>query len=490
MKISPKMLGDVAASVAPVVSSVRSLRFHIYKNRMSSDDIDILVIDDEESIRHMLTMLLGGEGWKVVAVEDGQEGLKELLARSYDLVLTDVRMPTMDGLELLAEIDERELDTTVIVMSAFGNRQLAVEALKAGAYDYIDKPFQRDEILLTVVKAVERLRLRRENADLRRQVSKKKGLDRLIGQSEPMENVFALIEKVSEFKSTILLTGESGTGKELAARAIHELSPRTDQPFIAINCGAIPPNLLESELFGHVKGAFTDATTDKKGLFMAADGGTLFLDEVAELPMELQIKLLRVLQENEVRRIGESVTHDIDVRIIAATLHNLEKRVEEGHFREDLFYRLHVIGIDLPPLRERLEDIPLLVDHFIAEQNQRLGTDIEGLSPDAMDTLQNYHWPGNVRELHNCIERGVVISSDAHIDRADLPAAIRTSDSPLRSLFNSDELSIKKLSARLERILITRALQKTDGNRTHAAKLLEISHRALLYKLKDYDIDL
>ena len=457
---------------------------------MPTETIDILVIDDEESIRHMLTMLLGNEGWKVVAVEDGQEGLKELLARSYDLVLSDVRMPTMDGLELLAEIEKRDIDTTVIVMSAFGNRQLAVEALKSGAYDYIDKPFQRDEILLTVVKAIERLRLRRENADLRRQVGTKKGLNRLIGQSEAMEKVFALIEKVAEFKSTVLLTGESGTGKELAARAIHELSPRAERPFIAINCGAIPANLLESELFGHVKGAFTDATTDKHGLFMAADGGTLFLDEIAELPLELQIKLLRVLQEDEIRRVGESVTHDIDVRIIAATLHDLEQRVDDDQFRQDLFYRLHVIGIDLPPLRDRLDDIPLLVDHFLDEQNQRLGTGIEGLSSDAMDTLQNYHWPGNVRELQNCIERGVVISSDKQIDRADLPAAIRTADSPLHSLFNSDELSIKKLSARLERILIMRALQETDGNRTHAAKLLEISHRALLYKIKDYDIDL
>ncbi len=454
------------------------------------DDITILVIDDEESIRHMLTMLLGAEDWKVVAVEDGQEGLKELLARSYDLVISDVRMPEMGGLELLAEIDEREIDTTVIVMSAFGNRELAIEALKAGAYDYIDKPFQRDEILLTVVKAVERMRLRRENAELRRQVKDHSGLDRLVGQSEPMQEVFRLIEKVADYKSTVLLTGESGTGKELAARALHELSPRADESFVAINCGAIPSNLLESELFGHVKGAFTDASRDKEGLFMAADGGTLFLDEIAELPHELQIKLLRVLQEDEIRRVGESTTHPIDVRIIAATLHDLEARVEDDQFREDLFYRLHVIGIDLPPLRERLDDIPLLVDHFIGLQNQRLGTNIEGVKPEAMDTLQNYRWPGNVRELHNCIERGVVMASGSRIERTDLPVAIRNSEDPVHELFTGDELSIKKLSAELERILITRALTKTEGNRTHAAKLLEISHRALLYKLKDYDIDL
>ena len=454
------------------------------------DDLQILIIDDEESIRHMLTMLLGAEGWKVVAVEDGQEGLKELLARSYDLVLSDVRMPQMDGLQLLEEIERREIDTTVIVMSAFGNRELAIDALKAGAYDYIDKPFQRDEILLTVVKAVERLRLRRENETLRRQVQNRQGLDRLVGQSEPMQVVFRLIEKVANFKSTVLLTGESGTGKELAARALHELSSRSDRPFVPINCGAIPGNLLESELFGYVKGAFTDAARDKDGLFMTADGGTLFLDEVAELPTELQIKLLRVLQEEEVRRIGESKSRPVDVRIIAATLHDLEARVEAGQFREDLFYRLHVIGIDLPPLRERLDDIPLLVEHFVTLQNQRLGTDVDGVTDEAMETLQNYHWPGNVRELHNCIERGVVMASGPHIDHPDLPAAIRDADDPLQELFSGDELSIKKLSAQLERILITRALEKTDGNRTHAAKLLEISHRALLYKLKDYDIDL
>ncbi len=454
------------------------------------EDIKILVIDDEESIRHMLAMLLGNEGWRVVAVDDGQEGLKELLANHYDLVLCDVRMPTMGGLELLAEIEGRGIDTTVIVMSAFGSRELAIKALKAGAYDYVDKPFERDEILLTVVKAVERLRLQRENAALREQVEKRSGLGRLVGQSEPMQEVFSLIEKVADFKSTVLLTGESGTGKELAARAIHELSPRADNPFVAINCGAIPAELLESELFGHVKGAFTDAVRDKDGLFMAADGGTLFLDEIAELPAQLQVKLLRVLQEEEVRRVGAATPQPVDVRIIAATLHDLEARVEEKLFREDLFYRLHVIAIELPPLRERIDDIPLLVDHFLTLQNQRLGTCVESVTPEAMDVLLQHSWPGNVRELLNCIERGMVMSSGKAIDVEDLPGSIRDSDTPLDALLRSDELSIKKLSAELERILITRALTKTEGNRTHAAKMLEISHRALLYKLKDYEIDL
>ena len=454
------------------------------------EDIKILVIDDEESIRHMLAMLLGNEGWRVVAVDDGQEGLKELLANHYDLVLCDVRMPTMGGLELLAEIEGRGIDTTVIVMSAFGSRELAIKALKAGAYDYVDKPFERDEILLTVVKAVERLRLQRENAALREQVEKRSGLGRLVGQSEPMQEVFSLIEKVADFKSTVLLTGESGTGKELAARAIHELSPRADNPFVAINCGAIPAELIDSQLFGHERGAFTDAVRDKDGLFMAADGGTLFLDEIAELPAQLQVKLLRVLQEEEVRRVGAATPQPVDVRIIAATLHDLEARVEEKLFREDLFYRLHVIAIELPPLRERIDDIPLLVDHFLTLQNQRLGTSVESVTPEAMDVLLQHSWPGNVRELLNCIERGMVMSSGKAIDVEDLPGSIRDSDTPLDALLRSDELSIKKLSAELERILITRALTKTEGNRTHAAKMLEISHRALLYKLKDYEIDL
>ena len=454
------------------------------------EDLDILVIDDEESIRHMLSVLLGGEGWRVETADDGDEGLKRLLANDYDLVLCDVRMPELGGLELLEEIEERAIDTTVIVMSAFGSRDLAIDALKAGAYDYIDKPFERDEILLTVVKAVERLKLRRENEQLRRQVDERTGLGRLVGQSEPMQEVFSVIEKVAGFKSTVLLSGESGTGKELAARAIHELSPRADESFVAINCGAIPKDLLESELFGHAEGAFTDATKDKDGLFMAADGGTLFLDEIAELPSDLQVKLLRVLQEDEVRPVGESKPRPVDVRIIAATLYDLEERVDEGEFRQDLFYRLHVIAIDLPPLRDRPDDIPLLVDHFLRQQNQRLGTEIEGLTSEALDGLVDYHWPGNVRELQNCIERGVVLSSGDQIDYDDLPQSIRGSDDPLEQLFASDELSIKKLTARLEALLITRALKKTDGNRTHAADLLDISHRALLYKMKDYDIDL
>lgn len=450
----------------------------------------ILIIDDEESLRHMLSFMLRAEGWQVRSVADGETGLKELMANSYDLVLSDVRMPGLTGMGLLDELKHRQIDTMVIMMSAFGSRDLAIEALKRGAYDYIDKPFQKDEILLTVIKALERLRLERENLALRHQVQQSEGLGKLIGDSEPIQRAKELIQKVATFKSTVLLTGESGTGKELAARAIHELSPRQDKPFVAINCGAIPANLLESELFGHIRGAFTGASQHKEGLFTVADQGTLFLDEVAELPQELQVKLLRVLQDSQIRPVGASQTHEVDVRIIAATHHDLEERVKARAFREDLFYRLNVIAIEMPPLRDRLSDIPLLAEHFVRIQNQRLGTTVHGLSREALQALSTYHWPGNVRELFNCIERGMVLCEGNQIDLAALPDTVRAGSDPLEAIFHGDELSIKKLSARLEKTLIIRALEQTDGNRTHAARLLEISHRALLYKLKDYQIDL
>ncbi|MFP4597481.1 MAG: sigma-54-dependent transcriptional regulator, partial [Persicimonas sp.] len=445
----------------------------------------ILVVDDEESIRHMLTVLLEKEGYAVRSVADGEEGLKELIAHDFDLALCDVRMPKMSGLELLDELRERNIGTTVIAMSAFGDRELAIDALKRGAYDYIDKPFKKDEILLTLLKAVERLQLKRENEALRGFNSDGE-FQNIIGESEPMKKVYQTISKVAGYKSTVLLTGESGTGKELVARAIHNLSPRGDQPWVPINCGAIPENLLESELFGHVKGSFTDATQDKKGLFDEAHHGTLFLDEIAELPMSLQVKLLRVLQENEIRRVGGNQSIPVDVRIVAASQHDLGDRVEEGLFREDLYYRLNVINIGLPPLRERREDIQLLVDFFINKQNQRLGTSIDSVDPEAMKLMLDYHWPGNVRELQNCIERGVVLADGPRIDESVLPDRILDSNDELKQLFNSDELSIKKMSTSLERILIRRALEKTGGNRTKAAKLLELSHRALLYKIKDY----
>ncbi|AWV88279.1 sigma-54-dependent transcriptional regulator [Bradymonas sediminis] len=452
------------------------------------EKLRILIVDDEENIRHMLSILLRKEGYEVSAVGDGEEALKSLLAQQWDLALCDVRMPKMGGLELIDAVVERDISTTVIAMSAFGNREMAVEALKRGAYDYIDKPFKRDEILLTLAKAEERLQLKRENASLRG--GEADGVFQgLVGSSEPMRALFETLSKVARYKSTVLITGESGTGKELAARAVHTLSPRAQKPWVAVNCGAIPENLLESELFGHVRGAFTDATHDKLGLFEQAHEGTLFLDEIGEMPPSLQVKLLRVLQEGEVRRVGGTRNIPVDVRVVAATLHDLGERVEEGHFREDLYYRLNVINVTLPPLRERAEDIGELVRYFVDKQNKRLGTAINGVSAEAMKIILDYAWPGNVRELQNCIERGVVLANGPKIDASVLPQRILEGNDELQQLFDSDELSIKKMSADLERILIRRALEKTGGNRTHAAKLLEISHRTLLYKIKDYDLE-
>lgn len=452
------------------------------------EKLRILIVDDEESIRHMLSILLRKEGYEVSAVADGEQALQSLLAQPWDLVLCDVRMPRLGGLELIDQVVEREISTTVIAMSAFGNRQMAVEALQRGAYDYIDKPFKRDEILLTLAKAEERLQLKRENASLR--AGEAHGVFQgLVGSSEPMRALFETLSKVARYKSTVLITGESGTGKELAARSIHALSPRADKPWVAVNCGAIPENLLESELFGHVRGAFTDATHDKLGLFEQAHQGTLFLDEIGEMSLNLQVKLLRVLQEAEVRRVGGTRSIPVDVRVVAATLHDLAARVEQGHFRADLFYRLNVINVRMPPLRERPGDISALVKHFIQQQNKRLGTAITGVSTEAMKIILDYSWPGNVRELQNCIERGVVLANGPKIDASVLPQRLLEGSDELQQLFDRDELSIKKMSADLERILIRRALEKTDGNRTHAAKLLEISHRALLYKIKDYQLE-
>ena len=449
------------------------------------DPLRVLIIDDETDIRHVLTLLLKGEGFEVRSVSNGEEGLKELMGSSYDLVLCDVRMPTMGGMELLDELARREIATTVIVMSAFGNRELAVEAIKRGAYDYIDKPFRKDEVIIAVLKAQERLQLKRENEALRAVQHDEHGL---IGSSEVMQETLRTIAKISGYKSTVLIQGESGTGKELVARAIHRSSPRADGPWIPINCGAIPETLLESELFGHTKGAFTDASTDKVGLFEEAEGGTIFLDEIGEMPRTLQVKLLRVLQEGEIRRIGENKSRAIDVRVVAASLRDLNAAVSDGTFREDLFYRLNVIQMTLPPLRDRREDIEMLVQHFVQLQNRRLGASIKSVAPDVMKIFRKYSWPGNIRELQNCIERGVVMARADVIERENLPPKLLSGEDELELIFASDELSIKKMTSKLERLLISRALQETGGNRTRASKLLEISHRALLYKIKDYQL--
>jgi two-component system response regulator AtoC len=449
----------------------------------------ILIIDDEESFRHMLSVILIKEGYEVEASSNGEEGLQKAAASPFDQILCDIRMPHMDGLEFLRKIKKTGVEAAIIMMSAYGTVDTAIEAMKLGAYDYISKPFKPDEIILTLRKAEEREQLRRENQLLKKEVEKEYSFESIVSKNEQMQKIFDVIRKVSQYKSTVLITGESGTGKELVARALHYNSDRSQNPFIAVNCGAIPENLLESELFGHAKGAFTDAIRTKKGLFEEADGGTLFLDEIGELPGQLQVKLLRVLQDGEIRRIGESKPIQIDVRIVAATVRDLSNEVNEGRFREDLFYRLNVLPIHIPPLRERKEDIPLLIQHFIGKYNKAMNKNVADIDRRALETLINYKWYGNVRELENTIERAIVLSEKKNIELENLPVEVQNFKEEFQvELWPDEEYSIKKTSKTLEINLIKKALKKTKGNHTHAAKLLEISHRALLYKIKEYGI--
>jgi two-component system response regulator AtoC len=360
--------------------------------------------------------------------------------------------------------------------------------MKCGAYDYISKPFKPDEIILTLKKAEERERLREENISLKKEIRKEFSLENIITKNGKMKQIFETIDKIADYATSVLITGESGTGKELVAKAIHYNGNRQSKPFIAINCGAIPENLLESELFGHIKGAFTDACNNKKGLFEEAQGGTILLDEIGELPSTLQVKLLRVLQESEVRKIGDHKEVKLDVRIIAATAKNLAQEVRKGTFREDLFYRLNVIEIKLPPLRERREDIPLLISHFIARYNKKHHRTVKGIAPDALQAVLEYDWKGNIRELENAIERSVILSEKNRIERSSLPSQVREISGGNEEGEARDEYSLKKLSRILEEQMIRKALDRTKGNRTHAAKLLEISHPALLSKMKGFGI--
>jgi len=363
--------------------------------------------------------------------------------------------------------------------------------MKKGAYDYISKPFKNDEILLVLKKAAERERLKSENKRLREDLKLEFSFSDIVSRNSRMHEIFNLVRKVADFKTTVLILGESGTGKELIARALHKHSRRKNAPFVAVNCGAIPHALLQSELFAHIRGAFTDASSDKLGLFEQASGGTLFLDEIGEMPLLLQVKLLRVLQDEEIRPVGSSVVRKIDVRVISATAKELEQEVAANRFREDLYFRLNVLGIMLPPLRDRSEDIPLLADHFLSKFGERFGKGGVRLSQDALRTLVGYQWPGNVRELENCIERGLLLCEGDLLDVESLPDNLRgKSNGRAPATGNTpDSLSIKKAEELLERDLIGKALVKTGGNRTHAARLLEISHRSLLYKLKEYEME-
>lgn len=450
----------------------------------------VLVVDDEENLRLVVRTFLKRDGYEVEVAASGEEALALVETFGPDVILTDVKMPKMGGLDLLATLKAKGIDATVIVMSAYGNVDLALEAMKAGAYDYIQKPFKAEEVLLTLHKAEERESLRRENRALRQEIRRENLFENILAKSPQMQAIFKTITKIAEYKTTALITGESGVGKELVARALHHKSSRRGGPFLAVNCGAIPEPLLESELFGYRRGAFTDAVVDRAGLFEQANGGTLLLDEVGELPLSLQVKLLRVLQEETIRRLGDTKDLKIDVRILAATHRDLAAETQAGRFREDLYYRINVLPIHIPPLRERREDIPILLDHFLARNNARFNTQIRGIDPEARRLLLEYAWPGNVREMENTIERAMVLTERDTLGADDLPERVREARDPVQMHLTSGELSIKKTARIIEEILIRRALTKTKGNRTRAAEVLEISHRALLYKIKEYHIEL
>jgi two-component system response regulator AtoC len=448
----------------------------------------VLVVDDEENIRLVLQTLLTKKGYEVRTAIHAEQALELATEARPDFVLTDVKMPGMSGTELCRELLVRWPQICVIVMSAYGSVEQALEAVRGGAYDYVAKPFKHDEILFALAKAEEHETLLRENRALKDAARGGEGFPELLGKSVAIQAVFRLISKVADYRTTVLIQGESGTGKELVARALHKRSSRRDKAFVAINCGAIPATLMESELFGHKRGAFTDAHADKPGIFQEASGGTLFLDEVGELTLPLQVKLLRVLQEGVVRPLGGGKDLTVDCRVIAASVRDLAKEVAEGRFREDLFYRLNVLQIVVPPLRDRIDDVSLLIDHFIARNNARLGTHIRGIDPRAKKILLGHSWPGNVRELENLIERAVVLSEGDVLMPEDIPERIHAPEDAVAQVLASGEVSIKRATRVIEEALIKRALEKTRGNRTAAARLLEISHRALLYKIKEYGL--
>ena len=474
----------------------------------------ILVVDDEANLRRVLSAQLGRDGYEVHTAEDGESALAFLREHHIDLVITDLRMPKVDGMDLLRAALRDDPSRPVVMLTAHGTVDNAVEALKTGAFDYITKPFDQNEVRVVVKKALRTRDLASADAsrELAPEAKQKEGPARfgIIGESTPIHDVYTVIERVADTPTTVLVTGESGTGKELVARALHENSSRKDRPFIKVNCAAIPKDLMESELFGYERGAFTGAVGSKPGRFELASGGTLFLDEIGEIPNEMQVKLLRVLQESEFERVGGIKTIRVDVRLIAATNRDLKREIAAGMFREDLFYRLNVVPIALPALRERRSDIPLLVSYFIVKFNTRLKKSIEGVEADALDRLSTYGWPGNIRELENVIERAVLFADSSKIRLEDLSEELRSPsgvDSPRahssasasappaageahEASAPSDGLKeqVKAAMSRLERDLIVRALQQTQGNVTHAARLLKISRKGLQLKMKELNL--
>ena len=451
-----------------------------------------MLVEDDRSMREVLEVLLRRNNYAVTLASGGIEGVRQLKGQEFDLVITDLMMPRVDGLQVLSKSKELHPETEVIMVTAFATTDTAISAMKQGAYDYLTKPFKTDEILVTIQRAFEKRALVRENVTLREELRGRFRLERMVGRSPAMEQLFALIHQVAATRSSVLIFGESGTGKELVARAIHSLSERTEKAFVPVNCAAIPDALMESELFGHIKGSFTGATRDKVGLVLAAHKGTLFLDEIAELNLPMQVKLLRTLQERTIKPVGSVSEQEVDVRIVAATNRDLEHEVEVGNFREDLFYRLHVIPIHLPPLRDREGDIPLLAEHFVKKFAVEMGRTIRGFSPKAISLLCKHDFPGNVRELENVVERAVALATGEVIDQNALPM-FRSPSREYRALAMDNlpdtGLDLDAHIGEIEQKILVKALSRTSGNRTEAARLLKISLRSIRYRLSKYGLD-
>lgn len=446
----------------------------------------VLIVDDEKGVRESISLILEMEGYEVKSLGNAHMALQIIdQGENFEFIISDIRMPEMNGLEFLKEINQRDYNTNVIMISAYGNIETSIEAIKFGAADYLNKPINSDELILRMRMIEEKNRLKNENKYLKKKLGSQGGFEELIYTSDIMKSLVEFAGRVAEYKTTVLIIGESGTGKEVLAKSIHKASPRKDKPFVGVNCAAIPDTLFESELFGYMKGAFSGATTSKEGLFEEANGGTLFLDEIGEFPINLQPKLLRVLQEEEIRRLGDTKTRKIDVRIIAATSRQLIKEVEEGRFRDDLFYRLNVVPITIPPLRDRKEDIHGLFEHFLHKYNDKFNANITGVSPKLMQRLLDHPWNGNVRELENTMERAIILADSNIIETIDLPQQKPNSQ---ENNFMVTTLSLEDARFALEYYLIIKALKKSGDNRTKASKLLGVSRRALLYKLKQHGI--
>jgi two-component system NtrC family response regulator len=454
---------------------------------MTSPRRTVLLADDDDSLRRVQEYQLSKAGFEVTTCNDGDSALEAFREHLHDLVVTDIRMPGLDGLELLARLRAISPESPVIVITGHGSVETAVEAMKQGAYDFLTKPFPADTLRLTLERAVRMAQLQRENRELRRAVQRTFAFENLVGSSVSMRRMYELLELVAPSPSTVLICGETGTGKELVARAVHYNSPRREASFVTVNCGALPESLVEAELFGHRKGAFTGADTNRRGKFESADGGTLFLDEVGEIPVGLQSKILRAIQTGEIDRIGEDRATRVDVRIVAATNRDLEQMVSDGSFRQDLYYRLAVVQITVPPLRERREDIPLLAEHFLSKFGDRAGRQRLRFPPEAFQLFNRYAWPGNVRELENVVERMVVLSRDdtLALDAVPEPIAGTTARTPGTFTLPAEGVNLDEL----ERDFIRQALERTEGNRTHAAELLGVTRSTLLYRMQKFEIE-